>query len=45
MPVLAQRRHEIREPVEKLKRRDLVNVVGPWHPWTFACDRDRNGTF
>ena len=30
MPVLARRRHEIREPVEKLKRRELDNPVGPW---------------
>jgi len=45
MPVLAQRRHEIREPVEKLKRRELDSVVGPWHAWTFARDRGRNGPF
>jgi hypothetical protein len=30
MPVLARRRHEIGEPVEKLKRRELDNAVGPW---------------
>ncbi len=28
MPVLARRRHEIRRPVEKLKRRELDNAVG-----------------
>jgi hypothetical protein len=29
MPVLARRRHEIGEPVEKLKRRELDDAVGP----------------
>ena len=29
MPVLARRRHKIREPVEKLKRRELDHAVGP----------------
>ena len=30
VPMLARRRHEIREPVEKLKRRELDDAVGPW---------------
>ena len=30
MPVLARRRHEIGEPVEKLKRRELDDAAGPW---------------
>jgi hypothetical protein len=29
MPVLARRRHEIREPVEKLKGRELDDAIGP----------------
>ena len=29
MPVLPRRRHEIREPVEKLKRRELDDAAGP----------------
>jgi hypothetical protein len=30
MPVLPRRRHEIGEPVEELKRRDLDDAIGPW---------------
>ena len=30
MPVFPRRRHEIREPVEKLKRREFDNAIGPW---------------
>jgi len=30
MPVLPRRRHEIGEPVEKLKRRELDDAIGPW---------------
>ena len=29
VPVLARRRHEIGEPVEKLKRREVDNAIGP----------------
>jgi hypothetical protein len=30
MPVLPRRRHEIGEPVEELKRRELDDAIGPW---------------
>ena len=30
VPVLARRRHEIGEPVEKLKRREVDDAIGPW---------------
>ena len=30
VPVLARRRHEVGEPVEKLKRREVNDAVGPW---------------
>jgi len=29
VPVLARRRHEIGEPVEKLKRREVDDAIGP----------------
>ena len=29
VPVLARRRHEIAEPVEKLKRREVDDAIGP----------------
>ena len=29
VPVLPRRRHEIRQPVEKLKRREIDHAVGP----------------
>ena len=30
VPMLVRWRHEVREPVEKLKRRELDDAVGPW---------------
>ena len=30
VPVLARRRHKVGEPVEKLKRREVNDAVGPW---------------
>ena len=29
MPVLPRRRHEIRQPIEKLKRREVDDTIGP----------------
>ena len=44
VPVLARRRHEVGEPVEKLKRREVNDAVGPWSrglvPATKAVLRD-----
>lgn len=41
MPVLPRRRHEIRERVEKLKRRKLENAVGTWQRGLSLSDPGR----
>ena len=41
VPVLARRRHEIGEPVEKLKRREVDDAIGP-RPRGLAADPFRS---
>ena len=41
VPVLARRRHKVGEPVEKLKRRELDDAIGP-RP---GRKRNRHGSF